>query len=182
MENEIFHNVFGEEVAETPILAKREYGILNQYGDLVPNYCVGDYTDKNGFDTRNIELNGEYTTEMKLPKGTMLCRYGSEYGKYSTYVGATYEQLALPWDIRSIQYHEYEVIADGLEVELVVTKGLVGPQETFRSEGGAIQFLHKYSILEEVEERHTLRRINYDCEIGRKDPAILNASNERNNQ
>lgn len=93
-----------------------------------------------------------------------------------------YEQLALPWDIRSVQYHEYEVVADGLNVALVVTKGIVGPQPGFGSDGGAIQFLHRCSILEEIEARHTLRRIPYDDEIRRKNAGHSEGCNERNHQ
>ena len=144
------HNVFGEPVGDRPVLASPQFGRINEKGELVPNFQTGIYTDSDGFDTRNTEENGNYRIEICLAKGTRLCRYGTEYGRYTTYVGAMYEQLALPWDIHSVQYHEYEVVADGLNVALVVTKGIVGPQPGFGSEGGAIQFLHRCSVFPSV--------------------------------
>lgn len=182
MENEIFHNVFGEEISGEPQPRKRSFVRENEDGETVPDYRVCKYTDEDGFDLRNVEGNGSYKIDIRLAKGTRLCRYGFESGKYTTYVGAIYEQLSLPWDIRTAPYYEYEVIADGLEVELIVTKGVVGPQEAFESEGGEIQFLHKYTIREEIEERNTLRRIDYDHEIGRKDPRNISESNERDDK
>lgn len=182
MENNFLHNVFGVAVSEPPHLRDVSFAKKNENGKLVPNYTVGEYTDEDGFDLRNIEANGLHKIDIRLAKGTRLCRYGNEAGRYTTYVGSAYEQLALPWDINSVQYHEYEVIADGLEVELVVTKGIVGPQEAFRSSGGAVQFLHKCSIRQEVEENRTLRRINYEDEIGRRSFENPGTSDGRNDQ
>ena len=181
MDNEFLHNVFGEKVGEKPEFADPNFGKVLQNGRIVPDYQIGDYTDCDGFDTRNIEENGKYTIPFMLAKGNRICRYGSEAGKYTTYVGSPYEQLALPWDINTVQYHEYEVIADGLKVSLVVTKGIVGPQPKFHSRGGAIQFLHNYTIEQEVKERYTLRRIDYDDEIGRKNHNDFKGNDDRHN-
>lgn len=180
MNDKFLHNVFGEKIDGQPSLKDKSFGKMTEEGDIVPDYQGSEYTDQDGFDIRYNE-NGEYKVRMSLAKGSILCRYGTEMGRYTTYVGASYEQLALPWDIRTVQYHEYEVIADGFFVELVVTKGIVGPQSTFRSEGGAIQFLHDTTIHEEVESRHTLRRISYENECGRKNLRDFETDHERNN-
>ena len=49
----------------------------------------------------------------------------------------------------TIEYHEYRVSED-LNVDLYVTKGLVAPK--FSSEGGAVQFMHRQSIMLECED------------------------------
>lgn len=42
-------------------------------------------------------------------------------------------------------------------------------------------FLHNYTIEQEVKERHTLRRIDYDDEIGRKNHNDFKGNDDRHN-
>ena len=78
----------------------------------------------------------------------MLCRYGNENGRSTTLINTPYEMLGLPFIKETQEYHEYQVMADGVTVKCIVTKERVAPM--FNSEGGAIQFLHKQSILAEI--------------------------------
>lgn len=83
-----------------------------------------------------------------MPFGTRLCRYGDEIGYSTTLPNTSYEKLGLPYRKETVAYHEYMVIADGITVGCIVTRGRVAP--AFNSSGGAIQFLHKRTILEEL--------------------------------
>ena len=67
----------------------------------------------------------------------------------TTLAGTKYEYLGLPYKKDTIEYHEYEVVADGITVHCIVTKGKAA--KMFNSPGGAIQFLHKRSIDEEIK-------------------------------
>lgn len=95
MDNEFLHNVFGEKIYGAPLLRDKSFGKVTAEGDIVPDYAGSEYTDQDGFDIRHGE-NGEYKVRISLAKGSILCRYGAETGRYTTYVGVPYEQLALP--------------------------------------------------------------------------------------
>ncbi len=147
------YNCFGEALNNTePMLAHVEFGRINEVGDLVPDWALeSDFVDNDGFDKTNVEEDGNYKQLIMLPKGTKLCRYGGAVGKTTTLRGTPYEQLGLPYIIETVEYHEYEVIADGVSVECYVTKGRVAAM--FNSPGGAIQFVHQRRIVEEIETR-----------------------------
>lgn len=106
--------------------------------------------DRDGFDKHNIESNGEYTIEIELMKGTLISRYGDEGGRFTSPLGTPYECRGLPFKVVTCQYHEYEVIADGVSVQLIVTKGVTAP--AFNSKGGGIQYKHVQSISEEIRD------------------------------
>lgn len=84
-----------------------------------------------------------------LPKGMMLCRYGTPNGYFTTEKGTEYETLALPYVKETIEYHEYKVSED-IRVDCYVMKGAVAPK--FNSTGGAVQFLHRQSVNLECED------------------------------
>ena len=145
------YNCFGceLEIEATPELADPSYGEVID-GEIVPYWPEeSDAIDADGFDKTNIEDNGKYKNEVILPKGTMLCRYGLETGVTTTTLGSPYDMLGLPYKIETIEYHEYVVIADSIRVKCIVEKGRVA--KAFDSEGGAIQFVHKQSIMDEVK-------------------------------
>ena len=79
----------------------------------------------------------------------MLCRYGAPYSDMTALKGTAYDELSLPYDINSIEYHEYEVITDGVFVRCIVKRGIVAPM--FDSPGGAVQFQHERIIQAELE-------------------------------
>ena len=80
----------------------------------------------------------------------MLCRYGYSIGKLTTLKGTDYDKLGLPYLKETVEYHEYEVIADGISVRCFVCKGFVA--KMFNSVGGAIQFLHSQPIADEIAQ------------------------------
>lgn len=141
-------NYFGQTISEYYILASGEFGtgrILNNGVEEVDWVgCRTEYADKNGFDTRNAESNGTYKISLILPKDTVIIRFGSENGKFTAPKNTRYEEVALPYTIDSVEYHEYRVAADGLYVQCIVEKGRVAPM--FKQPGGGIQYLHDKSI------------------------------------
>lgn len=154
----VFRNCFGEPITEVLQYANPAFG---QYVDGIArtNWEKSDIVDDNGFDKRYKDPESDmYLAEVSLPKGIILCRYGFEQGYFSTLKGTEYELLGLPWKKESAPYFEYEVIADGITVHLLVTRGLAAPM--FDSPGGAIQFLHQHSLRDEVDRYHSLKRIN----------------------
>ena len=78
-----------------------------------------------------------------IPKGTVICRYGSPRGRFSTYKGTDYDTLSLPYIRETIEYHEY-IVTTYLKVVCIVTKGITAPM--FDSSGGAVQFMHRQTI------------------------------------
>ncbi len=153
MEEKVY-NYFGEEVTgkEPEFASENNKKIDGETGEVMPAFAEpSDDVDEEGFDKHHVEGNGEYKQTVILPKGTKLCRYGAARGKTTTLQGTPFEQLALPFLKETMQYHEYEVIADGVSVVCVVTRGKTAPM--FDSEGGAIQFVHRRSISEELETK-----------------------------
>ncbi len=111
-----------------------------------------------GFDVRHVEENGKYKMPYELPIGTKILRYGNTRGFFTAPIGTPYEKLSLPYVKESVEYHEYEVVADGIVVTCVnVEKGIVAPG--FGSLGGAVQYRHMERIGESLE-RHALRELH----------------------
>ena len=133
---------------KVPGLADLSYGYYNQDGSLVIRWK--DYSSRNadpdGFD--KTYLGGDYKRKILLPKGAKICRYGGYRGVYTTLVGTPYHCLGLPYIEDSMEYHEFEVIADGLVVSLIVEEEIVAP--AFDSPGGGIQYLHRQNIAREI--------------------------------
>ncbi len=151
MENTNRYNYLGQYLGEEePRYASDDFKKKIDDHTFIPDWREDDgvTVDRFGFDRTNIESNGKYTEEIELPINTMLCRYGGEMGFTTTLLNTPYEKLGLPYVKETQEYHEYEVIANGVTVKCIVTKGRVAP--AFHSEGGAIQFLHKRTILEEL--------------------------------
>ena len=153
MEEKVF-NYLGNNLDGVRIqLLNPSYGFVDD--NNIPHINWGSETEKcdsNGFDKqyRPIEGSDQYViTNYIIPKGTMICRYGFPGGFFTTLKGADYDQLGLPYVKETIEYHEYGVSED-LNVDCYVTKGMVAP--IFLSNGGAVQFMHKQSIMLECED------------------------------
>lgn len=119
-------------------------------------YYIVEDADENGFTKNNIESNGKYLIEMELPKGTRILRYGNESGHCSAPAGTPYEQLSLPYKKDTLEYNEYEVLADGTKVVCIVHKGKVAASRD--SAGQAIQYYHEVPIINLVGKK-VLKRI-----------------------
>ena len=145
------YNCFGKPVrADDLELIDSSYGYRREDGKIVVFWSEeSDDVDENGFDKKQIvDEFGNYCKEIVLPKGTLICRYGAEQGRTTTRLGEDYEKLALPYKVETIQYHEYEVIADGLTVQCKVVSGYAA--KMFNSPGGAVQYLHSQRIKQEI--------------------------------
>ena len=136
-------------------LRKESYGkhdaegnlLCDRFGNPLPAWLKeNSEVDGWGF-AKNGKLTGYYQTII-LPKGTMIARYGNEAGKLTAPRGTPYEMLSLPYIKETMEYHEYKVIADGVQVKCIVNKGEIYP--AFEQPGGGIQFLHLHSIAEEL--------------------------------
>ena len=153
MNNEKY-NYLKEKITQKDLrVTDSEYGWGDQLG--IPHIDWGsenDICDKDGFDKRYHPDTGNETYVIEdyiIPHGTVICRYGSPMGRFTTLKGTDYEKLALPYVKETIEYHEYKVSED-LKVQCLVIKGIVAPK--FNSNGGAIQFKHKQNILLECED------------------------------
>lgn len=141
-------------------LLKKEYGTEKFYKNGEPKVnwdLLSKFADNEGFDKRNIEINGKYKIEVELPYGTIIIRYGNASGNFSAPKGTKYEDLALPYIKETVEYNEYRVIADKIKVVCLVEKGIVAPG--FGSNGGAIQYLHPISMKESIRTK-ILERVN----------------------
>lgn len=134
-----------------PKVKKMDFYIIAVDGTQKLNYPPDD-----GFDKDNNEPNGSYKMKVKLKRGVKIIRYGSEMGSFTAPKGSEYSLLALPWVQDSVEYHEYEVIADGITVVCQVWRGKVAP--AFDSPGGAVQYKHEENIAAEIKHGK-LRRI-----------------------
>lgn len=141
-------NFYGHVITKPFQLASPSFGTgkTNQYGIPIVDWegCRTEFADENGFDIRNVEENGQYTIPYILPRNTVIVRFGSEWGKYTAPQNTAFEEVALPYTMESVEYHEYRVIADGMPVKCVVQKGMVAPM--FHQPGGGVQYLHQHSI------------------------------------
>ena len=148
------YNYLKEKISQKGLqVAAPEFGYIDQLG--IPHIEWGsedDICDKDGFDKRCRPDNSKtiYIVEdYVIPHGTVICRYGSPVGRFTTLKGTDYDKLALPYVKETIEYHEYKVTED-LKVQCLVIKGIVAPK--FNSNGGAVQFKHKQNISLECED------------------------------
>lgn len=153
MERICVYNCFGVDITgklrvlQNPAFQKGK--LVDKAGVPIPAWTEpNEVVDGQGFDKTNIEENGSYKITVELPKGTKLCRYGAPGGRLTAPLGTPYELVGLPWVKETVEYHEYTVVADGVDVKCIVTKGIV--REMFDSPGGAIQYLHPVSIEQEI--------------------------------
>ncbi len=146
----IKRNYLGHTITGRKQFIDASYGYYDENGNEHVNWEPEDsITDSDGFDKRNIESNGLYTQNMLLPYGKIICRYGNIRGRITTDLDSVYEELGLPYVKGTVEYHVYKVVADGLLVKCIVTKGRVAPM--FNSKGGAVQYKHFQSIFKELE-------------------------------
>lgn len=141
-------------------LLKKEYGTgeYDVYGEPKINWkYLSEFADEDGFDTRCLGQNNKHRTEVELPYGTIIIRYGNEVGSFSAPKGTKYEELSLPYDKDTVEYNEYKVIADSIKVSCIVEKGIVAPG--FESKGGAVQYLHSKNIKTSIKSK-LLERID----------------------
>ena len=95
---------------------------------------------------------GTIKENQTIIEGTVVDRYGNQYGRYVSPVGVPYEQRALPYIENPKAYHKYEV----LKPIKNVTISEIAP--AFEQEGGGIQYelpntidkLIKLQILKEI--------------------------------
>lgn len=77
---------------------------------------------------------GTIKENQTIPTGTIIDRYGSQWGKYTSPAGVPYEQRALPYIENPNAYHKYEV----LKPIDNVTISEIAPE--FEQVGGGIQY------------------------------------------
>lgn len=152
--DDIIYNCYGDNITDRVIVLSNElFGYVDE--NNIPHINWGsenDICDAEGYDKRFRPNDGSsvYVIEdFVLPQGTLLCRYGTPNGRFSTLAGTPYEYLGLPYKKETIQYNEY-IVSKDMKIVCLVTKGKVAPK--FDSPGGAIQFKHKQSIRLECEE------------------------------
>ena len=146
------YNFFGDPVYGKGCLADGVPGYYDAQGVPRPKYQEPNQdVDENGFD-----LHYPVIEHFHISKGTILIRFGSEYGRFLSVADACFDNLAIGLDIRSIPYRKYMVITD----DFYVTKGIVGDQLNFgiHGEGGAIQYMTFHTAHELVQEG-TLKEI-----------------------
>ena len=79
-------------------------------------------------------VSGTKVTSLGLGTGTVIDRYGNQFGRYSSPVGTPYEQRALPYVENPNAYHKYEV----LKPIDNVSQGQIA--KAFDQAGGGIQY------------------------------------------
>ena len=143
-------NYLGQPITGHKQFIKDSFGYYDDNGDEHVNWePENDIIDRDGFDKRNRETDGNYVQDIVLPYGKLICRYGNVRGRITTDVDSDYDQLGLPYVKETVEYHVYRVAADGLVVKCIVSKGRVAPM--FDSKGGAVQYKHYQSIAKELE-------------------------------
>ncbi len=90
-------------------------------------------------------LPGTIKSDQTLSKGTVIDRYGSKYGSYTSPVGTPFEHRALPYKDNSWAYHKYVVVKDINGV----TSSTIAP--AFNQPGMGIQFEMPNSIKELIK-------------------------------
>ena len=143
-------NYQGIEITGEKQFIDPSYGYYDDNDNEVVNWREEDeFVDSDGFDKTNREDDGNYKTNIILPYGKLICRYGNWRGRLTTDIDSDYNDLALPYVKETVEYHEYRVIADALVVQCTVLKSRVAPM--FNSQGGAVQYKHFQSIAKELE-------------------------------
>lgn len=147
------YNCNGKVLNTPPALKSYDYGYYDSKGMIHIYWSQSNEScDESGFDKsfRPCVESDDYVIEdYIIPRGTMLCRYGSPRGVFTTLKGTDYDLLSLPYVKESIEYHEYQVSIE-LHVKCRVIRGRVAPM--FDSTGGAEQYKHYRSIKQECEQ------------------------------
>ena len=154
-------NSSGEVLSGNPVLRDPSFGTGDFYSNGDPvvdwNKFQTDDSDELGFCLSHNEFYGLYYIDVILPRGTMLVRYGNEYGRFTAPLGTKYNEIALPYVEETVEYHEYRVAADSFKVRCEVRKGIVAPK--FDSPGGGVQYYHLNGIIRQLVRSKVLERI-----------------------
>lgn len=148
-----YYNFYGRELKSDrpqPTLRRPYFGKLNDDGaytnevDYDSVYAPA-FTD--GFDETYTGFNGTFkmdVTELIQP-GYSICRFGREFGYFTTDLGTPYEALSLPDNIEDREYHVYcftEGFLDILKAEgIIIEKGRIAP--AWECPGGGIQYVFR---------------------------------------
>ena len=81
-----------------------------------------------------VTINESVLKNQTIKQGTIIDRYGSKYGNYTSPIGTSFEERALPYKENSWAYHKYEVINDINGI----TTSKIAP--AFGQIGGGVQF------------------------------------------
>ena len=113
----------------------------NARADLNPKWLSGDcryiFPGNDGFEGP--------ITEVTLPPGTKIDRYGQPGGRYFAPTGTSYEARAIPYDMSKMDYYQYEVLKP-----FAVAAGRTAAW--FDQSGGGIQFRATMSAQQLVAE------------------------------
>lgn len=93
----------------------------------------------------NGRVEGTVVNNQTIKQGTIIDRYGSKYGNYTSPIGTSFEARALPYKDNSWAYHKYMVIKD---IDGVTTSQIAA---AFGQPGGGIQFELPSSVKKLVE-------------------------------
>ena len=77
-----------------------------------------------------------------ISKGSVICRYGNELGRFTIPIGCVYEVIGLPHEQSTMEYHEYKVL-ENLPVKCRIVNS---------RRGGVIQYMHNQSVQKECEQ------------------------------
>ncbi len=137
----------GEPVTDTPTVRDESFYKYDENGEKVIDWDkYGVNSEKGtGFDTEQPQ------TEVVMQEGEVFARYGSERGRTATDVGTEYSSLSLPYDEKTIEYHEYRVCKP-----ISCTKGVAA--ENFGEKGGGTQYMFTNNINRMLREG-TIERI-----------------------
>lgn len=171
----------GERIYAPPALSKPEFGTgeTDKY-----QWPVVDWkkwrtknADEHGFLKEIAQGDSLYITpNIELPVGTIIIRYGPPSGNFSAPEGSSYDQLGLPYSQKTVEFHKYKVMNDGVEVEIMidnisqiqvwgnntklltsVDKGIVAPM--FESAGGAVQYHHTTFTISQLVKLGCLQEV-----------------------
>ena len=127
-------------------------GKLNNINDLViadPRFLnANGEVDWEKFAPNGGYVEGSKVTGQNLETGTVIDRYGSPYGRYTSPDGTPYTQRSLPYVENPNAYHRYRV----RKTIGGVTMGRIAP--AFNQEGGGIQFELPSSILSLLQNNY----------------------------
>lgn len=147
-------NIDGKQVESTPLVFddsfkayRSHYNETGQYGIAWDRYKSSDAQENTGFDT------SKPISDVVLPEGFIIARYGGDNGINATDKGTPYDRLSLPYDEKSMEYHEYRVCSP-----VVCKKGTAAGN--FGESGGGTQYQFERSFsdmladgtIERVEE------------------------------
>ena len=76
-------------------------GFIHNYKFQIQNIDWDKYAPNNG------RINESVLKNQTIKQGTIIDRYGSKYGNYTSPIGTSFEERALPYKENSWAYHKY---------------------------------------------------------------------------